>query len=436
MQDFELENQLATQRYQKALAAQQQSGRTPMGEMVGNRYVKSSPFEHLAEALRLGLAGREANLAKQEIKDLQGKKQTAMADALRTYTDKATGAPAVASTTTPTQMPSFDEADAASMQGVQGYGATTGAQAARAPDLRGAYGALMNAPDAAMRSAGMTGMARIPELEAAKLEKDEARQFRRDEAAATRQARMDELKMRMEDQRNSQAERLAAQKEMRQMQMDFQRQNQQLIAANRPERQPQILQTDQGFMQFVGGQAVPIMGPGGVPVKGKAGPEKEPTEGERKAGTLLQRLRGSQEQLSTVLEKNPNAASPNFTGQALSGMGMESLGNLVTSGDRQRVNAAQLDMLDAALTLGTGAAYTKEQLEGYRKSYFPQIGDSVATIADKQVRLKNVIDAAELAAGKTASKAVPKAPAAPTTALSYEPEKESRYQQWLKSQGR
>jgi len=42
--------------------------------------------------------------------------------------------------------------------------------------------------------------------------------------------------------------------------------------------------------------------------------------------------------------------------------------------------------------LGTGAAYTKEQLEGYRKSYFPQIGDSKENILAKQQRLNNVIE--------------------------------------------
>lgn len=148
MQDFELENQLATQRYQKALAAQQQSGRMPMGEMVGNRYVKSSPFEHLAEALRLGLAGREANLAKQEIKDLQGKKQTAMADALRTYTDKATGAPA--------------------FEASGGYTVP-----ARAPDPRGANASLMNAPDAALRQMGMKGMMEMAQQDAAKAQQQQ-----------------------------------------------------------------------------------------------------------------------------------------------------------------------------------------------------------------------------------------------------------------------
>jgi hypothetical protein len=79
------------------------------------------------------------------------------------------------------------------------------------------------------------------------------------------------------------------------------------------------------------------------------------------------------------------------------------LANTFTSETRQRVESAQLDMLDAALTLGTGAAYTKEQLEGYRKSYFPAIGDGPAQIKDKKARLENVISAAKIAAGKGAA---------------------------------
>jgi hypothetical protein len=171
MQDFELENQLATQRYQKALAAQQQSGRTPMGEMVGNRYVKSSPFEHLAEALRLGLAGREANLAKQEIKDLQSKKQTAMADALRTYTDKATGAPAFEAAG-PAQQ-GAPMADPLGLDG--GAAAPSGGYTvpARAPDPRGANASLMNAPDAALRQMGMKGMMEMAQQDAAKAQQQQ-----------------------------------------------------------------------------------------------------------------------------------------------------------------------------------------------------------------------------------------------------------------------
>lgn len=133
---------------------------------------------------------------------------------------------------------------------------------------------------------------------------------------------------------------------------------------------------------------------------GPAGKTAATTEGERKAATLLKRLEGSQAQLSTALGEDAGAAKPGLIASGLRAAGQEILANGATPQARQRVEAAQLDILDAALTLGTGAAYTKEQLEGYRKSYFPQINDDKKTIADKQVRLRNVIDAAKIAAGR------------------------------------
>jgi hypothetical protein len=129
------------------------------------------------------------------------------------------------------------------------------------------------------------------------------------------------------------------------------------------------------------------------------------SEGERKAATLLTRMDGSLKQLNTVLEKNPKAAKPELLSSGVRALtfggmgGGEAAANTLTSGDRQRIEAAQLDILDAALTLGTGAAYTKEQLEGYRKSYFPQLGDDPQTVSDKKDRLENVLGAARVAAG-------------------------------------
>jgi hypothetical protein len=61
-----------------------------------------------------------------------------------------------------------------------------------------------------------------------------------------------------------------------------------------------------------------------------------------------------------------------------------------------------LEILDAALTLGTGAAYTREQLENYRRSYFPQLGDKQGTVKDKQQRLKSLIDSAMIKSGRAA----------------------------------
>ena len=139
--------------------------------------------------------------------------------------------------------------------------------------------------------------------------------------------------------------------------------------------------------------------PGGPADPARTG-EKAPTEGERKAATLLQRLNGSSAQLDTALKESPSSAKPGVLAAGVNAMGLGTAANQITPSARQRVEAAQLDILDAALTLGTGAAYTKEQLEGYRKSYFPQIGDSADTVRDKKDRLDNVISAAKIAAGR------------------------------------
>jgi hypothetical protein len=141
----------------------------------------------------------------------------------------------------------------------------------------------------------------------------------------------------------------------------------------------------------------------------EANPFASITEGERKAATLLQRLQFSQQQLKDVLQKNPEAKTPEYLPTFVEGFS-ETGANLIRSAPRQQIETAQMDLLDAALTLGTGASYTKEQLKGYRESYFPQIGDSPDTIKDKEARLTNIVEAAKIAAGR-AAKLVPEAKA-------------------------
>ena len=172
------------------------------------------------------------------------------------------------------------------------------------------------------------------------------------------------------------------------------------------------------------------------------------TEGERKAATLLMRLQGSEEQMQEALKDDPGASKPGILAQGLRMVGAEALANTsAVSESRQRVEAAQLDILDSALTLGTGAAYTREQLEGYRKSYFPQIGDGPKTIVEKQERLRNVIEAAKIAAGRSApaaqaatvhpARTVAELPKKAAAVPAYtDAEKERRYQEFKRSQGK
>lgn len=140
--------------------------------------------------------------------------------------------------------------------------------------------------------------------------------------------------------------------------------------------------------------------PGGPKPAGSAA-----TEGERKSATLLKRMEGSLSQLDSAVQQNPDAGRPSLLAEMGRSVLGENVANAINAPERQRVEAAQLDILDAALTLGTGAAYTREQLEGYRRSYFPQIGDSASTIEDKRARLNNVIEAARIAAGRAAPQA-------------------------------
>jgi hypothetical protein len=144
-----------------------------------------------------------------------------------------------------------------------------------------------------------------------------------------------------------------------------------------------------------------------------------PTGEERKAGFLANRVKFGLEQMSDVIKRNAPAASPEALPSLVKFLTQSDfLSTNLTSSDRQRIEAAQLDILDAALTLGTGAAYTREQLEGYRKAYFPVLGNDEATIKDKQARLQNLLESAYITAGRAAPTGprpsiAPTAPATP-----------------------
>lgn len=123
------------------------------------------------------------------------------------------------------------------------------------------------------------------------------------------------------------------------------------------------------------------------------------TEGERKSAVLATRLIGSLGDINTALSGSPGEKRPLGTAE-IAGIFGSTARNYANTPARRQIENAQLDALDAALTLATGAAYTKEQLEGYRQSNFPQLGDDDATIAAKQLRFRRLIESARIAAGK------------------------------------
>jgi hypothetical protein len=128
------------------------------------------------------------------------------------------------------------------------------------------------------------------------------------------------------------------------------------------------------------------------------------TESERTAGFLASRLADSLKNLTAISGRSPEAGKPNLMESAAERIPYTdgAAANLVRSADRQQVIANQLDILDAALTLGTGAAYTREQLENYRSTYFPQLLDKPDTVTSKRQKLISLLTAAKIKAGRAA----------------------------------
>lgn len=135
---------------------------------------------------------------------------------------------------------------------------------------------------------------------------------------------------------------------------------------------------------------------------GPAGDGKPLTEDQAKSAGYALRMDNALKLIDEVGKTNPSAVRPGLATRAINAL-PEGAANMLRSGDRQRVEAAQLDALDAALTLNTGAAYTREQLQGLSRSYFAQPSDDDQTVIDKQNRLQSLIDTARLRAGEKGS---------------------------------
>ena len=147
-----------------------------------------------------------------------------------------------------------------------------------------------------------------------------------------------------------------------------------------------------GYRWAGGGKLEPIPG-------GPAGDGKPLTEDQAKSAGYALRMDNALKLIDEVGKTAPSAIRPGVLAAATNAL-PETMANALRPEARQRVEAAQLDALDAALTLNTGAAYTKEQLHGLSRSYFAQPNDDDKTVADKGNRLQSLIDTARLRAGE------------------------------------
>jgi hypothetical protein len=126
-----------------------------------------------------------------------------------------------------------------------------------------------------------------------------------------------------------------------------------------------------------------------------------PTEGERKDSYNLGRIVNASETIKNAIAADPTAATPGIKETVISALPfIDEAAYLAQSPSRQVIAAAQADLIDASLTLATGAAYTKEQLRGQYESLVPRLGESKESIAAKAKRVETIIEAAKIRAGR------------------------------------
>jgi len=126
-----------------------------------------------------------------------------------------------------------------------------------------------------------------------------------------------------------------------------------------------------------------------------------PSEGERKDSYNLGRIVNASETIKNAIAEDPAAATPGFMETVIGALPfIDEAAYLAQSPSRQVIAAAQADLIDASLTLATGAAYTKEQLRGQYESLIPRLGESKESIAAKRKRVDTIIEAAKVRAGR------------------------------------
>jgi hypothetical protein len=126
-----------------------------------------------------------------------------------------------------------------------------------------------------------------------------------------------------------------------------------------------------------------------------------PTEGERKSGFMANILDRNILQMQNALGVDPSAVKPNVPASVVEAItGPNLLSRTMKPAQRQIIEDSQLDVLDAALTLRTGAAYTPVQLAAMRDTYFPKLGDKPAAITAKRQRLESLLEGAYISSGR------------------------------------
>lgn len=129
-----------------------------------------------------------------------------------------------------------------------------------------------------------------------------------------------------------------------------------------------------------------------------AKPEKDATAAELKAAGFLSRMTASEGELNRVLDEFPDF-DPSSKAERAKGMS-----NLTASSEYQQYKQAADDWIRAKLRLESGAVIAEEEMAAEYRTYFPQVGDEPAVIAQKERARKMAEKQMTINAGRAMSK--------------------------------
>jgi len=139
----------------------------------------------------------------------------------------------------------------------------------------------------------------------------------------------------------------------------------------------------------------PSVLPGYTPPSGK---ETPPTVSEATSGWNVGRIVNAANAIQRAIEKDPSAIKPSVQ-EFAAGMVSDEAANAARSPQRQIVVGEQSDLLDAFLTLATGAAYTDQQFINAKRGLTPTLTDDAAAIERKSKKLLELIPQAKARTG-------------------------------------
>jgi len=159
------------------------------------------------------------------------------------------------------------------------------------------------------------------------------------------------------------------------------------------------VETPDGFVNIpkAGGPAVPIMGPGGMQLKGVSGGKL--TEGETNAAGFAQRMELSQ----SIFDKLPAGSQPGAgtrTLEAVPFVGGAMARQFAQDANTQMYDQAAQDWIRAKLRKESGAAIGVDEARQEYATYFPMVGDTAEKIAQKAEARRVVTLGMQKAAGK------------------------------------